>query len=79
MGGWRVGGAVSLKRGQALALIGALGIRGLTTVQLLDGACPRSFAFYIARVLGLRRRYGYVLVLDNLPVHKLGGLQQVLA
>lgn len=80
VGSRRVVGAVPLKRGQSLTLIGALGGRGLTAVQVLDGALTqRSFAFYVARVLGPQLRRGDVLVLDNLPVHKLGGLQPELA
>lgn len=79
-GGRRVSGAVPLQRGRAVTLIGALGVRGLTAVQVLDGALnQRTFAFYVARVLGPQLRRGDVLVLDNLPVHKLGGVQQELA
>lgn len=79
-GSRRVAGAVPLQRGRALTLIGALGVCGLKAVQVLDGALnQRSFAWYIGRVLGPQLRRGDVLVLDNLPVHKLGGLQQELA
>ena len=79
-GGRRVGGAVPLRRGKSLTLIGVLGVRGRQAVQVLDGALnQRSFAFYVGRVLGPQLRRGDVLVLDNLPVHKLGGLQQELA
>lgn len=78
--GHRTAGAMPLKRGRALTLIGALGVRGLTAVQVLNGALnQRSFAFYVGRVLGPQLRRGDVLVLDNLPVHKLGGLPQELA
>lgn len=79
-GGRRVSGAVPLQRGRAVTLVGALGVRGLTAVQLLDGALnQRRFAFYVARVLGPQLRRGDVLGLNYLPVHKLGGLQQELA
>lgn len=79
-GSQRVGGAVPLKRGRALTLIGALGVHGLKGVQVLEEALnQRSFAFYVSRVLGPQLRRGDVLVLDNLPVHKLGGLPQELA
>ena len=37
-GGRRAGGAVPLRRGKSLTLIGALGVRGLKAVQLLEGA-----------------------------------------
>lgn len=79
-GGRRVVGAVPLRRGRNLTLIGALGVRGLQAVQVLDGALnQRSFAFYVGRILAPQLRRGDVLVLDNLPVHKLGGLQLALA
>nr|WP_051166891.1 IS630 family transposase [Hymenobacter norwichensis] len=79
-GSQRVGQAVPLRRGRALTLIGVLGVRGLTAVQLLDGALNQhNFAFYVGRVLGPQLRRGDVLVLDNLAVHKLGGLPEALA
>ncbi|NVO86101.1 transposase [Hymenobacter terrestris] len=78
--GRRAGRAVPLRRGKSLILIGALGVRGLKAVQLLEGALnQRSFAFYIRRILAPQLRDGDMLVLDNLPVHMLAGLQQKLA
>lgn len=79
-GGQRVPGAVPLRRGRSLTLIGVLGVGGLRAVQVLDGALnQRTFAFYVGHVLGPQWRRGDVLVLDNLPVHKLGGLREELA
>ncbi len=76
----RVGQAVPLRRGRALTLIGVLGVRGLTAVQLLDGALHQhNLAFYVGRVLGPQLRRGDVLVLDNLAVHKLCGQPEALA
>ncbi|WBA44335.1 IS630 family transposase [Hymenobacter canadensis] len=76
-GGRRVGGAVPLRRGRSLTLIGALSVRGLHGVQLLEGALNhRSFAFYIVRILTPQLRRGDVLVLDNLRVHHLTGLRE---
>lgn len=80
VGGRRVGGAVPLRRSPAHTLIGTLSVRGLGAVQLLDGALTqRSFAFYVAHCLAPTLRRGDVLVLDNLPVHKLSGLREWLA
>jgi len=80
LGGRRVGQAVPLKRGRSLTLIGALSVRGLQAVQVLEGALTqRSFALYISRILGPRLRRGDVLVLDNLRVHHLTGLREWLA
>ncbi|AMJ64718.1 hypothetical protein AXW84_04190 [Hymenobacter sp. PAMC 26628] len=80
IGGRRVGGAVPLRRGSSLTLIGALSVRGLGAVQVLKGALPqRSFALYVAHCLAPTLRPGDVLVLDNLAVHKIGGLRAWLA
>lgn len=79
-GGRRARGAQPLKRGPAQTLIGTLSVRGLGALQLLDGALThRSFAFYVAYCLAPTLRRGDVLVLDNLPVHKIGGLREWLA
>jgi transposase len=49
-------------------------------VQLLNGAqTQRSFALYVAHCLAPTLRPGDVLVLDNLAVHKIGGLREWLA
>ncbi|GAA3929121.1 hypothetical protein GCM10022406_13270 [Hymenobacter algoricola] len=79
-GSRRVAGAVPLRRGRSLTLIGALSVRGLHGVQLLEGALNhRRFALYIVRMLAPQLRRGAVLVLDNLPVHHLSGVRQWLA
>ncbi|GAA3921291.1 hypothetical protein GCM10022406_04340 [Hymenobacter algoricola] len=79
-GSRRVGGAVPLRRGRSLTLIGALSVRGLHGVQLLEGALNHHrFALYIVRILAPQLRRGDVLVLDNLPVHHLSGVRQWLA
>jgi len=80
-GGRRVGGAVPLRRpARSLTLIGALSVRGLHGVQVLEGALNQhSFALYIRRILVPQLRRGDVLVLDNLRVHHLSGLREWLA
>ncbi len=80
-GGRRVAGAVPLRRpARSLTLIGALSVRGLHGVQVLEGALNQhSFALYIARILAPQLRRGDVLVLDNLRVHHLTGLREWLA
>jgi transposase len=79
-GGQRVGQAVPLKRGVSLTLIGTLSSRGLGAVQLFEGALTyKRFALYVSRFLAPTLRSGDVLVLDNLAVHKLGGLREWLA
>ena len=77
-GGRRVSGAVPLRRpARSLTLIGALSVRGLHGVQVLEGALNQhSFALYIGRILAPQLRRGDVLVLDNLRVHHLTGLRE---
>ena len=80
VGGQRVGGALPLTRGRSLTLIGALSVHGQGAVQLLKGALnQRSFAFYVTQCLAPTLGPGDVLVLDNLAVHKLGGVREWLA
>jgi transposase len=80
VGGRRVSGARPLKRGSSRTLIATLSVRGLQAVQVLDGALTKHrFAFYVAHCLAPALRRGDVLVLDNLPVHHLGGLREWLA
>jgi len=80
VGGQRVGGALSLRRGPSLTLIGVLSVHGLGAVQLLKGALTqRRFAFYVTQCLAPTLRAGDVLVLDNLAVHKLEGVREWLA
>ena len=77
-GGRRVVGAVPLRRpSRSLTLIGALSVRGLHGVQVLEGALNQhSFALYIGHILAPPLPRGDVLVLDNLRVHHLTGLRE---
>lgn len=80
LGGQRIGQAVPLNRGRGLTLLGALPVHGLGAVQLLEGALTkRTFAFYVAYCLAPTLQPGDVLVLDNLPAHKLIDLREWLA
>ena len=52
VGGQRLRGAVPLRRGPALPLIGTLSVRGLRAVQLLQQPLNKhSFALYVGRCL----------------------------
>ena len=80
VGGQRVAGAVPLRRGPSRALIGALSVHGLWAMKVLKGALTqRSFALYVAHCLVPTLRPGDILMPDNLPVHKIGGLREWLA
>jgi transposase len=74
VGAERAVGAVPVRRGSSLTLIGTLSMAGLGAVQLLEGALTqRSFVFYVVHCLAPTLRPGDVLVLDNLSVHKVQG------
>ena len=77
-GGQRVGQGVPLRVGTPVTLIGALTVNGLEAVMSLDGALnAASFAVYLEQVLGPTLVPGDVVVLDNLPVHKVAGMAQL--
>ena len=77
-GGQRVGQGVPLHVGTPVTRIGALTVNGLEAVMSLDGALnAASFAVYLEQVLGPTLVPGDVVVLDNLPVHKVAGMAQL--
>jgi transposase len=74
-GGQRVSQGVPLRVGTAVTVVGALTVNGLEAVMSLDGALNQdSFATYLDQVLGPTLVPGDVVVLDNLPVHKVAGM-----
>lgn len=74
-GGRRVGQAVPLHSGPNVTLIAALTTHGLGAAMTVGGAVNGDvFAAYLEQVLGPTLRPGDVVVLDNLPAHKVDGL-----
>jgi transposase len=74
-GGARVGQGVPLHGGPNVTLIAALTPQGLGAAMTVSGAVNGDvFAAYLQQVLGPTLRPGDVVVLDNLPVHKVDGL-----
>ena len=72
-----VGPGVPLRVGTPVTLVGALTVNGLEAIMSLDGALnAASFAVYLEQVLGPTLVPGDVVVLDNLPVHKVAGMAQ---
>ena len=77
-GGQGLGQGVPLRVGTPVTLVGASTVNGLEAVMRLDGARnAASFAVYLEQVLGPTLVPGDVVVLDNLPVHKVAGLAQL--
>ena len=56
--------------------VGALRAEGLTAPAVFDGAINgESFLAYVEQVLVPTLRPGDIVILDNLPSHKVGGVQ----
>jgi transposase len=78
--GERVQGTVPLNYGTNITLLGTLGINGLQAVMTAEGASDADvFRTYVRQVLGPTLAPGDIVVLDNLPIHKMPGIQQALA
>ncbi|WP_345236616.1 IS630 family transposase [Hymenobacter saemangeumensis] len=76
--GQRLDQAVPLHGGPNVTLIAALTPDGLGALVSVDGAVNGEvFAAYLDQVLGPTLRPGDVVVLDNLAVHKVDGLDAI--
>ena len=76
--GRRLDQAVPLHGGPNVTLIAALTPDGLGALLSVDGAVNGAvFAAYLDQVLGPTLRPGDVVVLDNLAVHKVEGLDEI--
>ena len=74
-GGQRAHQATPLHGGPNVTLVAALTPTGLQAAMTLSGAVNGEvFAAYLDQVLGPTLRPGDVVVLDNLPAHKVAGL-----
>ena len=74
-GGPRVGQGIPLRVVTPVTLVGAWSVNGLEAVMSLDGALNWDrFAAQLEHVLGPTLVPGDVVVLDNLPVHKVAGM-----
>ena len=65
---------------KTMTFIAGLRLRGLTAPWVLDGPMDGpAFRVYIKEVLAPTLTRGDVVVLDNLPAHKVAGIRQVIA
>ena len=77
--GRRLDQAVPLRSGPNVTRIAALTPDGLGALLSVDGAVNGAvFTAYLDQVLGPTLRPGDVVVLDNLSVHKMAGLDEVM-
>ena len=78
VGGARVGQGVPLRVGTPVTVVAALTTAGLEAIMSLDGALNQtSFAVYLTQVLGPTLQPGDVVVLDNLSVHHVAGMAEL--
>jgi len=79
-GGQRAGHGVPLHGGPNVTLVATLTPDGLQAAMTLSGAVTGEvFAAYLQHVLGPTLVPGDVVVLDNLPAHKVAGLAEIVA
>lgn len=66
-------------RGKRLSLIGALGFDGLRAVMSLEGTVDGDvFLIYLRDVLAPELNPGDIVYMDNLSVHKVDGVRQII-
>jgi transposase len=65
---------------KTMTFIAGLRLTGMTAPWVLDGAMDGdAFRTYVQHVLAPTLRHGDVVVLDNLPAHKVAGVQEAIA
>jgi len=67
-------------RGQALTLIGAMGVNGLVAAMTVDGGTDGEvFRSYVEQVLVPQLRSGNVVSMDTLKAHTVAGIREAIA
>lgn len=76
--GERIVEGVPSAYGSNYTLLGVLGLEGLQAPWLLEGALNGElFKLYVGKVLAPTLQPGDILVLDNLPTHKVAGIAEL--
>jgi transposase len=66
-------------RGQAVTLIGAMGVNGLVATITVDGGTDGDvFRSYVEQGLVPHLRPGHVVIMDNLKAHKVAGIREAI-
>lgn len=77
--GQRAHAAKPRNRGQAVTLIGALGVNGLVATMTVTGGTDGAvFRSYVDQVLVPHLRPGNVVIMDNLKAHKVAGIREAI-
>jgi transposase len=78
--GVRVVDRVPQNYGANISLLAALGVEGVSAPMTVEGAVDTAvFRTYVEQVLGPTLRSGDIVMLDNLAVHKVAGIAEVIA
>ena len=66
-------------RGENVSTLGALALDGMRQAVSLPGAVDgETFLFFIQQVLAPTLRPGEIVLMDNIPTHKVGGVQEAI-
>ena len=78
--GERVKGAAPFGHWKTMTFVAALRLDGITAPWLLDGAMDgAAFRTYVERVLAPALKPGDIVVMDNLPAHKVAAVREAFA
>ncbi len=71
--------SVPLNHGKNTTIVGILGVGGVGAVTTLEGAINGAkFQSYVTKTLGPTLETGDVVVMDNLPAHKVAGIAEAI-
>ena len=77
--GERVLGSVPHNHGPNVTIVGSIGLDGIGAAMSFEGAVNGDiFRVFIDQVLAPTLRYGDVVVMDNLPSHKVKGIEEAI-
>jgi transposase len=77
--GERVVDTVPRNYGETISVLAALGVGGLSASMTVEGAVDAEvFRVYVEQVLGPTLAPGDIVVMDNLAVHKVAGIEEAL-
>jgi transposase len=79
-GGQRVHDAVPKNFGRNVSILGAISCYGMDAVMTVDGPVDAAvFRAYVGHVLAPTLRPGDIVIMDNLSVHKVQGIETMIA
>lgn len=77
--GVRVVDSLPQNYGENISLLAALGVEGISAPMTVEGAVDSAvFRAYVERVLGPTLKPGDIVVRDNLSVHKVAGIAELI-